>query len=81
MASFSRLKINKTGSGYTLQVTSSGLSSATSTFNVTKSGNTSTTLLAPTGSPVTDLSMAPLVLDSPDLWDGLGFKKRSRSVG
>jgi hypothetical protein len=24
--------------------------------------------------------LAPLVLDSPDLWDGLGFKKRSQSI-
>ena len=25
-------------------------------------------------------SLAPLVLDSPDLWDGLRFKKRSGSI-
>ncbi len=39
VASFSGLTINKTGSSYTLQVTSSGLSSAvTSAINVTKTG-------------------------------------------
>jgi hypothetical protein len=35
-------------------------------------------LLAPAGNPSPDLSLAPLVLDSQDLWDGLRFKKRSR---
>jgi uncharacterized delta-60 repeat protein len=39
-----------------------------------------TTRLAPAGSPTTDLSLAPLVLDSPDLWDGLRFKKRPQSI-
>ena len=76
MASFTNLTINKTGSGYTLRVSSSGLTSATSnSINVTKSGYTASTLSAPTGNTVTDLSMAPLVLDSPDLGDGLGFKR------
>jgi streptogramin lyase len=82
VASFTNLTINRTGSGYTLQVSSSGLTSATSNpINVTKNGRTASTLLAPAGSPATDLSLAPLVLDSPDLWDGLGFKKRSRPIG
>ena len=77
VATFSGLTINKTGSGYTLRVSSSGLTSATSnSINVTKSGYTVSTLSVPTGNTVTGLSMAPLVLDSPDLWDGLGFKKR-----
>jgi hypothetical protein len=82
VASFTKLTINKTGSGYTLRVSSSGLTSATSNpINVTKSGNASGTMLAPAGNPATDLSLAPLVLDSPDLWAGLGFKKRSRPIG
>ena len=77
VASFTNLTINKTGSGYTLRVSSSGLTSATSNpINVTKTGQTASTLSAPAGNPATDLSLAPLVLDSPDLWDGLGFKKR-----
>ena len=42
VATFSGLKINKTGNGYTLQATSSGLSSAISTaINVTKTGTAS----------------------------------------
>jgi hypothetical protein len=83
VASFANLTINKVGSGYTLQVSSSGLTSATSNpINVTKTGKAPSTLLAsaPAASPATDLSLAPLVLDSPDLWDGVGFKKRSRRV-
>ncbi len=83
VASFTNLTINKIGSGYTLRVSSSGLTSATSNpINVTKNGRAPSTLLAsaPAGSPATDLSLAPLVLDSPDLWDGVRFKKRSRQV-
>jgi hypothetical protein len=82
VASFTNLTINKTGSGYTLQVSSSGLSSATSNpINVTKTGKAPSMLLssAPDGNASTDVSLAPLVLDSPDLWDGLRFKKRLRS--
>ena len=79
VASFTNLTINKTGSGYTLGVSRSGLTSATSNpINVTKNGQTASTLFAPAGNPATDLPLAPLVLDSPDLWDGLRFKKRSQ---
>jgi hypothetical protein len=81
VASFTNLTINKTGSGYTLQVSSSPLTSATSNpISVTQNGKTAIPLFAPAGNPATDLSLAPLVLDSPDLWDGLRFKKRSRQV-
>ena len=81
VASFTNLTINKIGSGYTLRVSSSGLTSATSNpINVTKNGKATSTLFAPAGDPATDLSLAPLVLDSPDLWDGLRFKKRRRSI-
>ena len=76
VASFSGLTINKVGSGYTLQVASSGLSSAvTNAINVTKKG-VSSALAAPAGSSAPDPLLAPLVLDSPDLWAGLGLKKR-----
>jgi hypothetical protein len=79
VASFTNLTINKTGSGYPLRVSSSGLASATSNpINVTKSGNAPGTLSAPGGTSTTDLALAPLVLDSPELWDGLGVKRRSR---
>jgi virginiamycin B lyase len=77
VASFTNLTINKIGSGYTLRVSSTGLTSVTSNpINVTKSGNTPVRLFAPAGNPSPDVSLAPLVLDSPDLWDGLRFKKR-----
>jgi hypothetical protein len=81
VASFTNLTINKVGSGYTLGVSSSGLTSATSNpINETKHG-TSGALATPTTTSPPDLLLAPLVLDSPDLWDGLGFKKRSRPIG
>jgi streptogramin lyase len=81
VASFTNLTINKTGSGYTLQVSSTGLTSATSNpINVTRTGKTASTLVAQAGNPAMNLALAPLVLDSPDLWDGLGFKKRSHAT-
>jgi streptogramin lyase len=80
VASFTNLTINKVGSGYTLQVTSTGLTSATSNpINVTKTGKAPSTLYSAPGTTASDLSLAPLVLDSPDLWDGFRFKKRLRS--
>jgi streptogramin lyase len=84
VASFTNLTINKNGSGYTLKVTSGGLTSATSNpINVTQNGKAPSPLSASTsagtGAMASDLSLAPLVLDSPDLWDGLRFKKRSRT--
>jgi streptogramin lyase len=82
VASFTNLTINKVGSGYTLRVSGSGLTSATSNpNNVTKTGKAAGTMLAPAASPTTALPLAPLVLDSPDLWLGLGFKKRARPIG
>jgi hypothetical protein len=80
VATFSNLTINKTGSGYTLKVSSSGLSSAvTSAINVTKTGKTPVTLAAPTGTGISDSLLGPLVFDSQDLWAGLVPKKRFRS--
>jgi hypothetical protein len=80
LATFTGLSLNKVGSGYTLQVSSSGLTSATtSPFNVVNSA-TSSPLAATTTTSPPDPSLAPLVLDSPDLWDGLRFKKRPRSI-
>jgi virginiamycin B lyase len=77
VATFSNLVINKTGSGYSLKVSSSGLSSAvTNAINVTKNGM-SGGVAAPSATATTtpDSFLAPLVLDSPDLWGGLRFKK------
>jgi streptogramin lyase len=76
VASFSNLTINKVGSGYTLRVSSSGLTSAISTpIDVTKSGKTPDAIATSAAKALTELSIAPLVLDSPDLWDGLGLGK------
>ena len=36
------------------------------------------TMTAPGETLTTDLPLAPQVLDSPELWDGLGVKRRSR---
>ena len=59
---------------------SSGLSSAvTSAINVTKSG-TPSSLLGTGASTGPDPLLISLVLDSSDLWAGLGFKKRPRSL-
>src|SRR5262249_299159 len=80
VASFTNLTINKTGSAYTVRVSSSGLSSAvTNAINVTKSGSSSS-LPGASASTDPDPLLISLVLDSPDLWDGLGFKKRPRST-
>jgi virginiamycin B lyase len=78
LATFTGLSLNKVGTGYTLQVTSKGLTAATtSPFNVVSSATSSALAATTTTTPPNPL-LAPLVLDSPDLWDGLGFKKHSR---
>jgi virginiamycin B lyase len=81
VATFSGLTITKVASGYTLFVYGSGpTSTTTNSFNVVSSGaSIGLAVATPTGKP--DSLLAPLVLDSPDLWDGLGLKKRSRPIG
>ena len=82
VANFSNLTINKVGTGYTLRVSRSGLPSATSNpINVTKNGQARQRAVRSGRELGHGLALAPLVLDSPDLWDGLGFKKRPRSIG
>src|SRR5262249_39599577 len=77
LATFTGLSLNKVGTGYTLQVSSKGLTSATTNpFNVVGSATSGALAVTTTTSPP-DPSLAPLVLDSPDLWDGLGLKKRA----
>ena len=77
VASFSGLTINKVGSGYTLQLSSSGLSSAvTNAINVTKSAPS--TALSATGSVAPDPVLGALVFDSSGFLDSLGIKKRAR---
>jgi streptogramin lyase len=81
VATFSGLTITKVASGYTLYVSASGpTSTTTNPFNVVSSAASSPLAATATNSPPNPL-LAPLVLDSPDLWDGLGFKKRPRSIG
>jgi streptogramin lyase len=81
VATFSGLGINKTGTGYTLQVTSSGLSSAdSSAIDVTNTGKAIATPPAPTGTTAPDALLAPLVFDSPGFLDSLVFKKRTRGT-
>jgi len=80
VATFSGLTLNKVGTGYTLQVSSSGLSSATtSPITVTK---TAAIVLAAATTPANapDPLLAPLALDSPDLFDGVRFRKRARGA-
>jgi hypothetical protein len=78
VATFAGLTISKTGNGYTLQVSSTGLSSATTTaIDVTKNGS-SVVLGGTAGTSTPDPLLAPLVLDSPDFFDSLGLKKRGR---
>jgi virginiamycin B lyase len=78
VATFSGLTLNNAGSGYVLYVSGGGLGwGVTNTIIVTGTA-TSSALAAPTTTP--NPLLAPLVLDSPDLWDGLRFKKRSRSI-
>jgi streptogramin lyase len=65
----------------TLQAASSSLSPAvTSTISVTSKTPASRAAAAPGGGRAPDPSLAPLVLDSPELWDGLRFKKRSHAT-
>jgi streptogramin lyase len=81
VASFTNLTINKVGSGYTLRVSSSGLTSAVSnSISVTKSGKAPMPLSSPAGVAAPDLALAPLVLDRPDLWDGVRPRKRFGSI-
>src|SRR5262249_975853 len=81
MAGFTNVTLNKIGPGYTLRASSGGLTSATSNpINVTKNGQAASALATPTTTSTPNSLLAPLVLDSPDLWDGLGFKKRPHWV-
>lgn len=69
------------GFGLTVQdVDASGLSGAlTNIVNVTRR-SPSNSLSTPARIAAPDPLLAPLVLDSPDLWDGLRLKKHARSI-
>jgi streptogramin lyase len=87
VATFSGLTISTPASGYTIYVSSSGpVSTITNSITVTTAWpmrsmvrQQPTSTLTASGTTASDLSLAPQVLDSPDLWDGLRFKKRSWS--
>jgi hypothetical protein len=80
VATFSGLIINKVGNGYTLQVSSSGVSSATtSAIDVTKKGD-SIVLSPPAGTSAPDPLLGPLVLGSTDFLESLGLKKHAHSI-
>jgi streptogramin lyase len=80
VATFSGLTLTQVASGYTLFVSASGpTSTTTGPFNVVSSTpGSALAVTSPTGKP--DSLLAPLVLDSPDIGDGLGFKKRAHGV-
>jgi streptogramin lyase len=83
VATFSGLTINKVGSGFTLQVASSGLTGAiTSAISVVSKSKAIVGISLPTaaGTSAPNLYLAPLVFDSPDFLDSLGLKKRIRSI-
>jgi hypothetical protein len=80
VATFSGLTLTKAASGYTIYVSASGpTSTTTNPFNVVSS-TTSSALAAPSTTTTPNPLLAPLVLDSPDLWDVLGLKKRNHSM-
>ncbi len=77
VVTFSGLTLNKVGSGYTLALSNSKLTGATSSaINVTSAPAmmVATATTAPASAP--DPLLAPLVLDSPGFLESLGLKKR-----
>ena len=80
VAAFSGLTLNKVGTGYTLQVTSSGLSSATSSAIAVTNMAAMSALEATVPGSALDPGLAPLTLESPGFSEGLGLKKRARTV-
>jgi uncharacterized delta-60 repeat protein len=80
MATFSALTLNKVGTGYTLELTSSGLTGAVTNSITVTSNSTDVVVSAPAGTCAPDALLAPLVLDSPGFLDSLGLKQRPRSI-
>jgi len=80
VATFSGLTLNKAGSGYTLAVSSSALTGATTSPITVTSAAAITTLSATAGTTAPDPLLAPLVLDSPGFLDSLGLKKHARGT-
>ena len=80
VANFSGLTLNKVGSGYTLKLTSSGLTSVITRAITVTSTSTNVAPAAPPTTSAPDPLLAPLVLDSLDLPGSLGLKKRTRPM-
>ncbi len=88
VASFSNLTINKTGSSYTLRVSSSGLGSAVSSaISVTEKagssvdpGMTTTENTSPSAVSSADTQVTTLTFDSPVLSGNQSLKKRGASL-
>ena len=80
VAVFAGLTLSKVGSGYTLQVSSNGLSGAvTGAIAVTNASSMSMlSTTGETGAP--DALLAPLVIDSPDFLGTVGLKKRAATI-
>lgn len=79
VATYPGLTLSKVGTGYTLQLTSSGLKSAVTSAITVTSSSAGVVLAPPTGPGPPDPALAPLVLDSPGFVESLGFKKHSPS--
>jgi hypothetical protein len=77
VATLSGLTLNKVGTGYTLQLSSSGLSSATTSAITVTNAAAIVAVSATTATSAPDPLLAPLVLDSLDLPGSLGLKKRA----
>jgi len=80
IATFSGLTINKVGTGYTLQLSTSGLTSAVTNAITVTSTASSSVLSATTATVAPDPVLGALVLDSPGFLDSLGLKKHARLI-
>ncbi len=77
VVTFTGLTLNKVGSGYTLALSNSKLTSATSSaINVTSAPAMMVAAAATAPASAPNLLLAPLVLDSPGFLESLGLKKR-----
>ncbi len=80
VATFSGLTLNKVGTGYTLQVTSSGLTSATSSAIAVTNAAAIRMAAVTVAANAPDPLLAPLVFDSAGFLESLGLKKRAGTV-
>ena len=81
VATFSGLTLNKVGTGYTLQVTSSGLSSSTTSAIAVTTTAADMVLSDPAPIAAPDPLLTSLVLDRSEFLDSLELKKGARWAG